>query len=162
MMVKKHLDELNQIMEENGGLLRAEDVVEFAKNPKTTLHNAFEWDDKKASYKWRLFQANQLIRVAVTILPRENQEPIMVRPFVSLKEDRYNGGGYRSTLEVMESPILRKTLLDEAKEDMQTFMDKYKSLEELAEVFVAMEPLIVPPPTKGQRKYKRVEQQLSA
>ena len=161
-MVKKHLDELNQIMEEKGGLLRAEDVVEFAKNPKTTLHNAFEWDDKKASHKWRLFQANQLIRVAVTILPRENQEPIQVKAFVSMKEDRYNKEGYRSTLEVMESPILRKTLLDEAKEDMQTFMDKYKSLEELAEVFAAMDKVVAKTVVKGQRKYKRVEQQLSA
>jgi hypothetical protein len=53
---KEIFEELNQIAATHGGELREEDVVEFAKNPETALHDYFTWDDKKAAAKYRLLE----------------------------------------------------------------------------------------------------------
>ena len=44
------LEELEAIAKKHDGILRADDVVKYAKSPKTALHDKFEWDDQKAGY----------------------------------------------------------------------------------------------------------------
>jgi hypothetical protein len=61
--------ELETIRRNAGGVLRPEDVVSFAADPDTELHSRFEWDDTEAAQQYRLWQARQLIRVTVTVLP---------------------------------------------------------------------------------------------
>jgi hypothetical protein len=53
---EKILEEVKQIANAHGGELRAEDVVEFARNPESALHNCFTWDDKEAASQWRLWE----------------------------------------------------------------------------------------------------------
>jgi hypothetical protein len=57
---------------------------------------------------------------------------------VSLRPDRATGGGYRGIVSVMSDARLRDQLLQDAMEDMEHFQQKYRHLEELAEVFAAM------------------------
>jgi hypothetical protein len=135
-----YLKELQKISKSNGGLLLPENVVEKAKDIKNPLHSYFEWDDKKASDEYRLYQARNLIRVSVQYLSENPQEPYKV--FVSMKEDRYNGGGYRELVSVMDSPRLRESLINEAAEEMQVFIDKYKHLKELAYIISEMNKVI--------------------
>ena len=47
---------MKQIADAHGGKLRPKDVVEFARNPATALHECFEWDDKKAAVQGRLWE----------------------------------------------------------------------------------------------------------
>lgn len=128
--------ELEALAEANNGLLKPEVVVEFAKNPDTALHNRFEWDDTEAAKQYRLWQARQLIRVIVNILPNENE--IKYKMFVSLQEDRRNGGGYRTLVDVMSDEEMRKRLLAQAHEDFKLWQKKYQQLKELAPVFDKM------------------------
>jgi hypothetical protein len=137
-----YVNELNQIMTKNGGMLRPEDVVDFARNPATALHAAFTWDDTEAAKAYRLYQARQIIRVSVVLLPMEPQ--VKYRAFVSLKDDRYHDRGYRSLVTVLADGDLRQAMLAEAVVDMKTFIQKYKSLKELAGVFAEMEKVIEP------------------
>lgn len=117
------------------GLLRAEDVVEFARDPSTALHSRFEWDDAKASHEFRLIQARRLI-VSVRIMPA-NDKP-SIQAFVSLKADRLEpGGGYRETIAVLSDDELRDQLLQQAWSDFKYFESKYHALEELAPIFKA-------------------------
>jgi hypothetical protein len=151
----QYLAELREISSQNGGMLRPPDVIEFAKNPKTALHGCFTWDDTEAAHAWRLQQARQVIRVAVTVLPGE--DPLKYRAFVSLKDDRYNDQGYRAMVDVMSDGHLRTTVLAEAMMEMQTFMSKYEGLKELAGVFEAMANVVKKPPRKKVAKYRRPE-----
>lgn len=135
-----YLDELELIRNKNGGILRPEDVVEFAKNPKTALHKKFTWDNDKAAHEYRLWQARELIRVSVNILPQNNKP---FRVYVSLVDDRKNpGGGYRALVDVMMDGELREKLLEQAIKDMRGFQKKYKELKELASVFSVMDETI--------------------
>lgn len=129
--------ELEALAEANNGLLLPEAVVEFAKDPKTALHDRFEWDDTEAAKRYRLVQARQLIRVNVAVLPNENETAYKV--FVSLKSDRYNGGGYRPMVEVMNDDTMRGQLLNQAHNDFKLWQRKYQQLKELAPVFAQMD-----------------------
>lgn len=136
-MSDKILTELETIRNAHGGVLYPKDVVEFAEDPGTALHSRFTWDDTKAAAEYRLWQARQIIRVSVMILPRDDTK---VQAYVSLLHDRKGpdpNRGYRNICDVMATPVLRKTLLQEALDELERVEEKYKGLKELAEVFAA-------------------------
>lgn len=131
----KVIKELNRLSATNGGLLMPEVVVEAAKPKTSPLHKHFEWNNTKAAAQHRLWQARQLISVCVTILPGET-EPMQC--FSSLSTDRGNGGGYRTTVEVLSNEDMRQQLLQDALHDMNSFQRRYASLRQLAQVFAAI------------------------
>lgn len=131
-----YVEELEHIRRANNDILRAADVVTFARNPDTALHGRFEWDDTKAAVQHRLWQARELIRVVVQSHPA-NSTP--TRIYVSLVNDRHSdGGGYRTLDDVMRSKEMREALLKQAHADMVRFETKYQLLSELAAVIDAM------------------------
>jgi len=147
--------ELEQIRKSNGGLLRPLDVVEFARNPKTALHGRFTWDDSKAANEYRLWQARQIIRVSVTVIPNAEKE---YHAYVSLKDDRkQEGGGYRSTVSVLRHSVRRDAMLREAMEELDVFRRKYAILTELAPVFEAIVTVGATVRSKGKKVTRRRE-----
>lgn len=138
------IEELKRIMESHNGMLYPTDVVEYARDESTELHSKFEWDNSVAGENYRIWQARQLIRAEVTIIQRKNN-PIVVSAFVSMKQDRYQRtennpnimGGYRSMIDVLQTPILRKTLLEEAIAEHDLWEQKYQEIQELIEIFSA-------------------------
>jgi len=135
--IQKITEELEIVRRRNKGILRAEEVVSFAQNPKTALHNQFEWDDTNAAKEYRLWQARRIIKVIVVMLPHTDREYFA---YVSLKADRaLVGGGYRQIVEVLGDAELRGQLLQEALEELETFQVKYDLLQkELDVVFAAI------------------------
>lgn len=130
------VDELKRIALENGGVLKAEAVVQAARNPDSPLHESFTWDDDEAAERWRLHQARNLIRVSVEYLNVPGSDPIKVSAFVSLTPDRdEEGGGYRLMVNVMSRKESREQLLEDALNELKAFEKKYAGLKELAEVF---------------------------
>jgi hypothetical protein len=132
--------ELEVIRSHHGGVLRPEDVVKFARNKRTALHAEFEWDDKKASAEYRLWQARTVIRVAVTVLPSPHSSDDPVRAYVSIASDRVRpGGGYRALADVMSSDEQRAELLLEAIGEVKRWRRKYDRLRELVPIFRAID-----------------------
>ncbi len=128
--------ELQEICEANGGLLRAEDIVAFARNKKTALHKKFEWEDTKAAHQYRLEQARRIIRVEV-IMPEGATAPI--RSFVSFVDQRKEaGGGYTPMVRVLTERELYDQMLAEAMDELECFRRKYRKLEALAPVMEAI------------------------
>lgn len=136
MKKSKIVAELHRIAEKNDGALMPELVVDCARKPSSPLHSCFTWDNSEAAHQYRLWQARQLIRVSVQIVP--GTENTTERIWVSLTPDRGNDGGYRSLISVMSDKQLRAQLLQDALDDMRVFEDKYRRLKELASVFSAM------------------------
>jgi hypothetical protein len=129
--------ELQRIAKAHQGILQPAIVVKEAANPKSPLHDYFEWADDEAAFQYRLWQARQLIRVVVNVVGPTDAPPQPV--WVSLEEDRLkDGGGYRMTVDVLSDPALRQQLLVQARKEMEQFAKKYRDLQELAEVFSAM------------------------
>lgn len=136
------LQELRRIEAAHDGLLRPEDVVAFAVNPQTALHPHFEWDDAKAAYSFRLWQARQIITAQVTIIGR-GSEARKVQAYVSLMTDRVEpGGGYRPITRVLTDKDLHAQLLAEAYAELEVFRRKYQYLSELSELFGVIDQVI--------------------
>lgn len=137
--------ELKRLAREHGGLLRPKDVVNAARTPRSPLHARFEWDDTVAAEEYRLWQARQLMRVVVEVVPETN-EPVEV--FVSLTTDRRDGG-YRVQLEVLSDAEMREQLLKDALAELMLFRRKYSRLKELSEIFSAIDAVTA---RNGKRK----------
>lgn len=141
---KPVLQELERIRQKDpDGILHPEEVVEAAAPESSPLHDYFTWDDTEAARQHRLNQARHLIRVTVTVLPGTNTQ---TRAYVSLSVDRpprevgtvTGGGGFRDVVTVLSNEDLRRQLLQDAIKDMTNFQNKFRTLEELSEVFSAM------------------------
>ena len=127
-----------QEIEERDGVLRPEAVVQAAEPKTSVLHGFFEWDDSEAAELYRLHQARVLISIVVKSVP-VNDEVRKVRVFVSLTPDRNEeGGGYRSVASVLSSAEMRKQLMEDALDELRVFEEKYRGLQELATVFLAI------------------------
>lgn len=101
---------LNELAEQNGGLLLPEHVVDDAKKKTSPLHNHFEWDNNKAGHAWRLEQARVLIR-SVKIKVTEESVTVRANAYVQSADD---GKGYKRTEVVRQDPEeARRTLKNE-------------------------------------------------
>lgn len=150
-------EELEILRQQYGGVVPPKAVVDFARNPKTALHNEFVWDNSVAAERYRLDQARRILRVYVTYeIPEPEHKsvslnlvdsntkvmPRKVRGTVSLPSDRKNGGGYRWVEDVLNDSSLREEMLETAKQELATFRRKYKKLHELSEVHEAIDKVI--------------------
>jgi len=130
--------EVEQIQRNNPeGVLIADEVVDYARDPSTALHNQFEWDDTKAAIQHRLDQARRVIRVVVEFQIVNNRE-VVVPTYRSLGSDRMKPrGGYRRIKDILSVEETRAELLDMALQELARVQDKYALLTELAAVFAA-------------------------
>src|SRR5262245_47721303 len=78
-------EELDRIASSNKGKLTPRDVVTAAKNPRNILHKHFDWEDKQAAEKWRLSQAQEIIRCIR--VEDERTEDGTARAFISIAEE---------------------------------------------------------------------------
>lgn len=120
--VKKELDKLSKRKK----LLKAQAIVDFAKNPKTALHDYFEWDDKIAGNEFRLQQARRIIRVYIEETPYSDV-PQRIR--ISLKQDRIKAhGGYRRLQDVISDKDLWQEYEEQCLVDLIYLRDKYNDI----------------------------------
>ena len=132
---KAQREELRAIAATHKGLLRPKDIVDFARNPATALHARFCWDNTRAAELYRLWQAQQTIRVWVEVI-NEYREP--VRAFVSVMDDRIaQGGGYRTLSNVLSDSLMRRRFLRQALDSLKEWERRYQQLKELAPIFAA-------------------------
>lgn len=112
-----------------------EEIVEKAKDPSSELHKCFEWDDKKAAYKYRLSQARTIMCNLVFVT---NDEENDVRVFYNLTFEKSE---YHPTKLILQNPDEYQVLLNKAKNELQAFKNKYKTLKELKQIFDLIEEL---------------------
>lgn len=126
----------------NHDLLKAEDVVAFARDPATALHHykGFHWDDDEAAaQQHRLNIARQIIRVHVV---RLSNSPDTIRAMVSLPSDRVNGGGYRETTKAMANPMMTAQMIETALAEIENVAQRFVFLPALKPVFDDLKTMI--------------------
>lgn len=116
---------------EREGRLSASELVNESRDEASPLHGMFEWDDEVAAEKYREVQAGKIIR---SIVVKVEDSPLPFRAFSSLKPQQYV-----STKNALSREDTRRVLLDSAKRELEAFRRKYRALEELAEVFDAID-----------------------
>jgi len=131
--------EFERIKNENGGFITPEKILEYAKNPKSALHDSFCWDDTEAAEKYRLLQASMLIRrITVTIADKQAEEAtvVKVREYVSLTHDR-GINGYRHIQEVLTDADLKNAYIDDLQSELMAISKKLKTVSLAADKYVS-------------------------
>lgn len=137
------LDHLQSIYERHNALTPAI-VLDEASKPDHPLHNRFTWDDGEAASKWRLHQAQALIRSVNVVIDRgSNQVPISVRAFVSESEIRRGAdddidevGKYLPVETVVASDVLRTAWFKSLRRDWERLKAKAGASQEFAQMVV--------------------------
>lgn len=134
--MSKYQQELLKLQKQNGGILNPKIVIDSARDKKSPLHDYFVWDNAKASEKYRLIQAEELIRrVRVEIITPE-QKTVLVRQFISLPRDRKpvdsKEGGYRLINQVMTTQDMRYEYLTSIQDEINALTYKLKTVSDAA------------------------------
>ena len=121
-------NELQRIYERYG-VIEPETVVAESRTPSAPLHSCFEWDDEKAAHKYRITQAQNIIRAIVVADEAKQPE---TRAFVNVQRE------YHPVSVVVRNPEKREILLQNALNELRWFERKYNTLQELSNVFAAI------------------------
>lgn len=117
-------------------------VLKEATNPEHPLHRRFTWDDGEAATRWRLHQAQALIRSVNVVLDRgENVPPISVRAFVSHSEIRRGAeeesdgtGAYLPVEQVVTDDVMRTAWFQSLRRDWERLKAKAGASQEFAQM----------------------------
>lgn len=134
------LEALKAIAARDGGLLRPQAVVDEARSEDSPLHGAFCWDDTEAARKYRLIQAQELIR-SFRVEMETDGKPLEVPVFLGVSSDRDKGTAqnpYRLTSSVMKSADMMEVAVSDALSQLEALKNRYSYLTELADVWGAI------------------------
>ena len=120
---------------ESQGKLTPHEVVEASRPDDAPLHAAFEWNDNIAAEKYRETQAGYIIR-SIEVVIEEASEPTRAFQSIVITEGERE---YREITRILSIQSDREQLLAAARHELAAFKRKYKVLEELAEVFAAID-----------------------
>ena len=128
--------ELERIREQYGEL-KPELVVKEAANPNSVLHHCFQWDDSVAAAAYRNEQARNLIK-NIRVEIKTTNISCKVRAFVNVREEKEKPRNYVPIQSAILNEVAYNDLLQQAKEDMQSFITTYSQIEELNNVKAEM------------------------
>lgn len=135
------IEALKRIAARDGGLLRPQAVVDAARDEDSPLHGAFEWDDGIAAEKYRLDQAQRLIR-SFRVTVEDGGRNWSVPVFTGISSDRTGGRGenpYRLSSEVAQSPDLLRIAEADALRQLNELKERYSHLRRFSRIWEAIE-----------------------
>ena len=122
-------------------LLTPKIVVEDARPADAILHPAFEWDDPMAAELYREWQARMLVKSIRIVQIEDNQPCAPHRAFINVITQQASRG-YLTSAQVMRDEVLREQVLLQAKRDLKAWRARYKDLEELGDIYQAIDRFI--------------------
>lgn len=133
---------LGALSKAHGGLT-AQQVVNDAREDDSPLHSYFEWSDDVAAERYRLEQARHLIRHVVVVYA-ESPDALPTRAYIVFKHREESDppadeARYLPMATVMSDETLRRRALCEALEESDAWAKRYSYLDELADVFAALD-----------------------
>lgn len=132
-------DEIERITEQYGGCIKPRDIVAEARSASSPLHRCFEWNNKVAAEKYRIEQAKYVLRSIVIIHDGPDDEPILVRAFVSINDN--DQPSYTTIHRAVQNPHQWEFVVSTAYEELKAWRLKYKTLQQFAKIFELVDSL---------------------
>ena len=119
------------------GKVTRENFLEAARDEESPTHSLFEWDDAKAAEKYRIDQSGRILgNLRITIISDDEEK--QVHAVYNIKSTNEKAE-YRTFSVVMHDPYMRSEVLKRALRELNMFKSKYEQLQELTEVFMAID-----------------------
>ena len=110
-------------------------IVDYARSEDTELHKCFQWDDSIAAENWRKQQARIIVSSLVVTVEKNtagSQKYRLIQHDDSTKE-------YKPVVFTVRNMDEYSRLLAQAKRELRSFKERYKSITELSEVIEQIE-----------------------
>jgi hypothetical protein len=131
-----------ETLKDDAGYLDPEIVYEAARDPKSPIHDLFEWDVAKAA-RAHWIQTAQMITVALRIVrPDGAEEPAYTT--MRIRDGRTPGGkrAQCDTRRALSDPELARQVLDQALRELRMWRERYAQLKELAGLLGQIDDLL--------------------
>lgn len=129
-------------------MLTPENLLDVSRPEDAPVHDEFEWDDDIAAEKYRVSQAAALIRHVVIYEKHEEKKEDETNHVAADKHRDWDGcrafgslhvpgGGkerYVSTRKMLDDDDMREILLGNARRELNSFVNKYRQLDDLAAI----------------------------
>ena len=127
-------------IEERNGSVTSELFLEASRAPDSPTHGVFEWDELLPVYAPTSHSSRTIcsIRVIVKDGPGAEVGGEPPRAFVNIVEDDCKKARYMNVSDALSNEDTRAAVLTRAMRELKAFQEKYASLEELADVFSAI------------------------
>lgn len=126
-----------EAIRESRGSLTAKIVVDESRADGAPLHGCFEWDDATAAEKHREDQARYLLRSITVTFNDEPKTERDIRAFVHVEQKGVES--YVPLSVAMGDKALRAQVVKRALEELVVWRERYRSYDELSELFIAIE-----------------------
>jgi len=134
-IMKADPEQVGKELERLGDNISTKEVVQLAKNESSALHNLFEWNNDVAAEKYRIIQAQKIIR-NIVFEDRTEKHGTEIRVMFSSGE---HDGVYHPAKVVFTNKTAYEDLLQRALAELQAFKKKYECLTELSEILSLIE-----------------------
>ena len=127
------------------GSVDIKQIVSNSEPKDAPLHCEFEWNNRIAGAKWRLEQARKLVQ-SIEYVPA-NSPPVRKYHSVEMvvtknKREIKQVRAFRSIDSIMACPDLRAEILLQAIREVHALRKKYAALQELSQVWAALDKTI--------------------
>ena len=133
--------EIERLKNLNGGILNPQVVLKAAMPKKAILHNCFEWNDTAAAAKYRLEQAQYLLRaIEVVYVGDDGTKSEPVRAFVTLIEDGICNprSNYMAMAEILDDKELYSRYLNDTLSEYEALARRNSNIKEFAKIHEAI------------------------
>jgi hypothetical protein len=136
---------LNKLSKKSKNRLTPKDIVDDAKKKDSPLHDYFEWDDSLAAQQYRIEQARHLLNhIEVTIVYKDVvgdiQETERQRQFISVQIGTSRNDRVYMPFEIVaKDELLLDSVVSEASNALQSWINRYEKFTRLGRVVEAVE-----------------------
>lgn len=130
-----------EALEKRDGDVTRESFLESARDEGSVVHNLFEWNDSIAGERWRLHQAGKILTNLKVNIVYEEKEPVKVKAFLNAVPGS-SKGRFFNVQAALSRVDTRAGVLQRAKEELQAFTDKYRTLSELSSVIKVIDDFL--------------------
>ena len=128
---------LERLERELGHAPTTDEIWRAAKPSDSPLHDAFQWEVKKAAIQWWRTQARTLIgHIEIFVTVRNKAVP--VRGWYNVRRHPEDPQRYVSAESIAESPYMRKQIVDYALREADDWSRKYKAYREFRPIHGAI------------------------
>jgi hypothetical protein len=140
--VRKYGPALYALEARMGRRFTPQDVVDEARDPRSPLHEFFDWDDETAADKYRLARARMLINHVRVIVRDSRGRLYPEKAFFNAKledDERDEVNSYVSVERVSEDSALRAQIVTRALREAEDWAERYRRYRELRRIRIAVQ-----------------------
>lgn len=126
----------------------ADDIWQAARNENSPLHDAFQWDVKKAAIQYWRVQARHIASHVEVFVSIKN-EAVPMRAYYAVKSHPEEPRRYVSTDRISESPYMREQLIQLALKEADSWSKKYNDFKEFKPIHRAIRSVM---DSKGRKR----------